>query len=491
MWGRSKSQTGEESTNTQGSSARRLMWGGSSRSDPEESKPLKKKKHVSVEEPLREEEDEDDWATQHYPPKPAKHRRPDPEDEGSQSSGRTGRSGRSASSRGSSKSKGSDLTGISEDLPWRPGSESDWGDFKSDGVASVRTRESDDDHEDEKIALLQSSQPAQVGTIKGRYVLRVVRASLKQAFGITFDVNESRGSTAALMVSGDLPHLGIRKGDELLTVNSFEIRSINEVRQHLQTSLSIVLVMQRRGVNARVPPPKYKVATDALEPLDRVLLSATQVRITDIKRGEFKLSLQRSSHKQKFGLAFEAALSMSKHQELSILVSEDMPHLALERNDRVHIINGIRPHNRKVCAHLLNSAMKVDLTFRRDPSRMKNLVQATQPLEDLEDDHAGEQPSCCPLFALCCGPKLNGPRQSDSFELMDARENMDDRRSKNAYGVHQQGPPSRTFDPVGGSMEVDAEDLLDCCSRLFIDSSRDFGPLSVKKPTGLERVLLK
>lgn len=470
MWGRSKSQTGEESTNTQGSSARRLMWGGSSRSDPEESKPLKKKKHVSVEEPLREEEDEDDWATQHYPPKPAKHRRPDPEDEGSQSSGRTGRSGRSASSRGSSKSKGSDLTGISEDLPWRPGSESDWGDFKSDGVASVRTRESDDDHEDEKIALLQSSQPAQVGTIKGRYVLRVVRASLKQAFGITFDVNESRGSTAALMVSGDLPHLGIRKGDELLTVNSFEIRSINEVRQHLQTSLSIVLVMQRRGVNARVPPPKYKVATDALEPLDRVLLSATQVRITDIKRGEFKLSLQRSSHKQKFGLAFEAAQS-KKNQELSILVSEDMPHLALERNDKVHIINGIRPRNRKICAQILNSAMTVNITFRRDPKRIRNLVHVTHPVADVEEDPAAGPPvkkTCCPLFDWCCGPNWAGSNPPpedgpDNFEPIDGFEDMDDHRSENAYGMRQHVAPSSTFDAMGGTMEVDAEDPCDCC----------------------------
>jgi len=330
------------------------------------------------------------------------------------------------------------------------------------------------------IALLQSSQPAQVGTIKGRYVLRVVRASLKQAFGITFDVSDA-GSSTALMVSEDLPHLGIRKGDQLLSVNGSEPKSINEVRRALQSSLSIVLVMQRRGVHCQVPPPKYKLATSALEPMDRLLLSASKVRITDQKRGEFKLSVHRNSQKQKFGLAFDATLSKSKSQDLSILVSEDLPHLALSRNDRLYIINGIRPRNRKVCAQILNTAMTVNLTFRRDPSRLKNLGHLVHPVEDLEDCPDGGSPpegsGCCPIFEWCCGPGWNGPphqARSNDFDRMPAFEDSDDRRSENAYGMSQ-GPPTRTFDAMGGNVEVDADDPLDCCSRLFGDSSHDYG----------------
>jgi len=410
MLGRSLSRSkvkDEESADTQGSSARRRTQSSLNRNRPgvqitgasRESK--NKTTNVTVSEPLLEEEDEEDWTKHHYSDW-AKHRySPNP-----------------SKSSSSAKSRGSDLTGISEVLPRRPGTESDYGDFRSDGgsTSSTKAQESDDDQEDSApIALLQSSQPAQVGTIKGRYVIRVVRASLKQAFGIRFDVSVVSGNAASLVASVDLPHLGIRKGDHLLSVNGFELASINEVRQLIETSLSIVLVMQQRGVNCQVSPPKYKTAIAALEPMDRLLLSASKVRITDLKRGEFKLSLRRSSHKQKFGLALEAALSKSKNQELAILMSEDMPHLALERNDRMHMINGIPPSTRKECAHILNTAMKINLTFRRDPSRIKNLVHVTHPVNDSEDDHGDGLPSnetsCCPLFGWCGGPNGNGPRQ--------------------------------------------------------------------------------
>jgi len=487
MWSRSSSRskvTGEESTDTQGGSARRLMHSssrfGRGKSNVQTGdSPKKATKSVTVSEPLLEDEDEDNWAKHSYPQNKMRG-----DDDSSVRSGRSGRSGLSASSKGSKSSKASssarsnrsDLTGISEDLPWRQG-DSEYGDYRSDGgsKSSVRTRESDEEREEATpIILLQSSQPAQVGTIKGRYVMRVVRASLKQAFGITFDVAESISSSTALMVSEDLPHLGIRKGDELLSVNGSEPKSINEVRRVLQSSLSIVLVMQRRGVNCQVPPPKYKMALDALEPMDRLLLSATKVRITDLKRSEFKLSVHRNSQKQKFGLAFDASLSKSTTQELAILVSEDMPHLALARNDKLHMINNIRPRNRKVCAQILNSAMQVDLTFRaRDPSRLKNLGHIVHPVEDLEEEEGGleEGAGCCRVCEWCCGPNWAGPRDPEArsykYEHDDAFEDSDDRRSENAYGMQPRGPPSRTVDAMGGSMQVDADDPLDCCSRLF------------------------
>mmetsp|Transcript_19016 Transcript_19016/g.36624 ORF Transcript_19016/g.36624 Transcript_19016/m.36624 type:complete len:552 (+) Transcript_19016:127-1782(+) len=411
----------------------------------------------------------------------------DDDDRSSMRSARSGRSGVSKSSRASSyMSRGSHSKmsqsshAISEDLPWRQSAASDFGDYRSDAgtsitsVGSAARRDSFEEREDgTPVVLLKSSAPAQVGNVKGRYVLRVVRASLKQPYGITFDANEARGGMlSGISVAEDLPHLGIRKWDELMSVNGAQPRSIHECRGMLQEALSILLVLQRRGVQSQAPPPKPHLVVASLSPMDRVLLSVSKAVVSDQRRGEFKLSIHRNSLKQKFGLAFEAVLSKTRVQELSILISEDLPHLALIRNDRLYIINGIRPRSRKVCAQILKSAMTVNLTFRRDPTKLKHhLTHLVQSLSDIEDEEAYggntvlEKP-CCLMLSGCFMDRDSGNGQSQHHVESSGRRGRADPGeiyeeqafARNSHGMMETQTDLYVYDAMGGSMNMQGND---------------------------------
>lgn len=410
----------------------------------------------------------------------------DEDDRSSMRSARSARSHTSRSSRASSHiSKGTKMSqsshDISEDLPWRQSGGSEFGDYRSDAGTSITSmgsarKDSFEGEEGTPVVLLKSSPPAQVGNVKGRYVLRVIRASLKQPYGITFDANEARGGMLSVIsVAEDLPHLGIRKWDELLSVNGAQPRSIQECRGMLQEALSIVLVLQRRGVNSQAPPPKPHIAVASLAAVDRILLSVSKAVVSDPRRGEFKMSIHRNSLKQKFGLAFEAVLSKTRVQELSILISEDLPHLALIRNDRLYIINGIRPRSRKVCAQILNSAMTVNLTFRRDPTKLKHLTHLVQSLSDIEDEEAGhgntvlEKP-CCLMLGGCFLDKDTGnghshhqvessgrPGRADPGEIYEEQA-----YARNSHGMMESQTDLYVYDAMGGSMNMNGSEGLLC-----------------------------
>jgi len=406
----------------------------------------------------------------------------DDDDRRSMRSSRSGRSHTSRSSRASSYlSRGSKLSQssshVSADLPWRQSGGSEFGDYRSDAGTSVtsygsaRKEAFEEREEGTPIVLLKSSPPAQVGSVKGRYVLRVVRGSLKQPYGITFDANEARGGVlSTIYVAEDLPHLGVRKWDELLLVNGAQPRSIQECRGMLQEALSIVLVLQRRGVNAQAAPPRPHIAVAALSAVDRVLLSVSKAVVTDPRRGEFKMSLHRNSLKQKFGLAFEAVLSKTKAQELSILISEDLPHLALVRNDRLYVINGVRPRSRKICAQILNSAMTVKLTFRRDPSKLKHLTHLVQSLSDVEDEEAGygnsvlERP-CCLMLASCMdtdhgnGHSYHQAESAGRLGRADPGEIYEERGyARNRHGMVESKTDLYVYDAMGGGLNMNGAD---------------------------------
>lgn len=223
-------------------------------------------------------------------------------------------------------------------------------------------------HQDDgELPLVMSSAPKQVGPVKGRYALRVLRASFKQPYGLTFDVAETTdGHLCAIMVTEDLPHMGIKRWDALLTVNGVKPQNIDQCRSIMQDVLSIVLVLQAEGTQSfGMPLPNPSVVSRALAEVDRLLLWVTKACVTNANSGEFKLALHRLSTKQKFGLAFDLSHSQKGGRYPIILVPRDLPHLALCRNDSVRLINGVRPRNREEVVRVLETATTVELTIRR------------------------------------------------------------------------------------------------------------------------------
>lgn len=231
-----------------------------------------------------------------------------------------------------------------------------------------------------------SSPPKQVGPIKGRYVMRVLRASLTQPYGLTFDVAEGAdGDLRAIIATEDLPHMGIKRWDELLTVNGVKPQNIDECLSIMQDAFSIVLVLQPKEIQSfGMPPPKPSVVSRALAGVDRLLMSVTKAYATNANIGEFKLALHRRSTKQKFGLAFDVVWSRWRPHAPIILVSRDLPHLAMCRNDCIRLINGSRPRNKEEVVDILDKAISVELTIRRsEPLDRKFLRHHLQPLDEM------------------------------------------------------------------------------------------------------------
>lgn len=118
--------------------------------------------------------------------------------------------------------------------------------------------------------------------------------------------------------------------------------------------------MDRRG--AKVTLEDQERSAEAVEEdlCLQPLLSVSQP--VPCGTGQFRLRLVRSSHRQPFGLTFEAI-------DGRIVVLEDQPQLALQRNDQVLSINGLETISAERCMRILMSSLAVDfLMLRRDAS---------------------------------------------------------------------------------------------------------------------------
>jgi len=229
--------------------------------------------------------------------------------------------------------------------------------------------------DDRKLPMVMCSPPGMLG--KGRYVIRLLRASLKQQFGIAFDVMKARnGGLEALIVSKDLPHLGIRKLDWLQSINGAAPRNLLRCRSMLQEAHSIVLVLQPWDPKALESPSTIMTGTDmdAIRAVDQPLLCLSQAVVTDSQKGEFRVALHRSSLSLPFSMP-----DWSQNAECKL--AEDFPHLAVQTGDRLVSVNGVRTVRKKLCEKLLATALSVDLVFRRDPNTHQPPKHYMQPLD--------------------------------------------------------------------------------------------------------------
>jgi len=215
----------------------------------------------------------------------------------------------------------------------------------------------------EEQVILQASQPAYLGGHPGCYLVRLVRASLKVSFGLELITAKTRdGQLAAIFVSDDLPFVGMRRWDRLLSINGWETMSIEECSNMVENRLSIVLVLQSKGKQPveSVPRP----AMELLPPADQRLLTIKKEMLT--KESEFMLMIRRRSPKQRLGLSFDASLTSNDRGEQ--VVTCDMLHLQVLAGDLLLSANGFRSPSKKVLCEILDTAIAIELIFKRDSS---------------------------------------------------------------------------------------------------------------------------
>jgi len=271
-----------------------------------------------------------------------------------------------------------------------------------------------EDKDKEELILLKHSRPVKVGGPgQDCHMVRIVRATLLQSFGVKIGTIESRGGQPATCVAAeDYPHLRVMKLDRLVSVNNVQLNKETDVTRALQNALSITLVFQRSGSPLlQGPQPWVKECCVPMAKVNRSLLSVTRATIVNRKRGEFKLCLKRTSFQQSFGLPCEAVLSESG--SLTIIISKNMPHLALRKKDRLSVINGEKPRCRAEYSRIKNSSLSLSLVFRRDPSQLHDFVHHIQDIgEDVSEVDVQQRRTCGPCNML--GPDV-AVHKSDSM----------------------------------------------------------------------------
>jgi len=226
-----------------------------------------------------------------------------------------------------------------------------------------------------KLPMVMCSPPAMLDG--GHYVIRLLRASLRQQFGIAFDVVEARKDRLeAIIVSEDLPHFGIRKSDCLRSINGIVPSNLLHCRSMLQEAYSLVLVLQRWNTKAWESRSIIERSTvmAAIRAVDRPRLCLREAVVTDPQKGKFQVSLHRSS------LALPFSMPDWCQNAKSELV-EDFPHLAVQKGDLLLSVNGVRTVRQNACRKLFANAMSVDLVFRRDPNTQQPPKHHMQPLD--------------------------------------------------------------------------------------------------------------
>lgn len=100
------------------------------------------------------------------------------------------------------------------------------------------------------IDLLAASPPVREGA-EDDFTLRISRASRNQRFGLSFrSVNSDvsgKSLTSEIYCAEDLPHLGLKQHDQILSLNGRRILTFSEFQRCLDACMSIELFVKRKS----------------------------------------------------------------------------------------------------------------------------------------------------------------------------------------------------------------------------------------------------
>jgi len=324
-----------------------------------------------------------------------------------------------------------------------------------DTVSSLARREKAKMFDEERnvLPLIVASPPPYLQASGGRYRVDIKRASLKQPFGLSFHVTQGADRRLSkIIIAEDFPQFGIQRFDEVVYLNQYSPKSIQECRSILQDALSLTLVLERRPKDGATgclacPDPFGMTAypSGASEAM-RHVLAITKPRVLDHDKLEFTVNVLRCSLAQKFGIRFSTnrkhdketekeievpsskgsargatkkpqrsfwssirgkpsgpvATSEGSQQEtkrgdkLDIKVGTSVPQMGLKRGDKLVSINGVVPKSRMKCLRIYQTSLVVKMVFRRTSARKLKKLKANVQEIDQEQQQVG-----CSLFPAC------------------------------------------------------------------------------------------
>eukprot|EP00927_Polykrikos_kofoidii_P052723 TRINITY_DN46656_c0_g1_i1.p1 TRINITY_DN46656_c0_g1~~TRINITY_DN46656_c0_g1_i1.p1 ORF type:complete len:328 (+),score=36.70 TRINITY_DN46656_c0_g1_i1:97-1080(+) len=221
-------------------------------------------------------------------------------------------------------------------------------------------------------------------TDTGEFFVRMARSVPSQSFGIHFEVNvEAR----RISILEDLPHLGLSRNDIVLSINSREPPTdMEKCCQVLDSSLSIELKMlPARGIPGggnyvSLTPRSWFTCIPSDSDVGlrnlttKTLLSASAPCITNILKGEFEVTVVRSSSHQQFGLSLTSEVKGARRKgDVSLIFfMEDHPKYEILKGDRLLAVNDYQTNRMDVreCYQYIKESSKVVLLIRRlvDPA---------------------------------------------------------------------------------------------------------------------------
>jgi len=249
-------------------------------------------------------------------------------------------------------------------------------------------------HHEVALPLLKATTPVPTGWLRGQFRLTLQRATPYQPFGITFLASDAR---SRFVIAEDLPHLGLEKGDELVTINQASPSSIHDVRKILKHSMTSELTIWRQvqetGEVKQRPftccaagqPQPAEDGSGKPRPVpevkNKLLLAMLRPQVINEDKGEFRLVMQRFSLTQQFGLEFVSEPSKRKPASMVVLPA-DFPHLGLRKGDRLISINGVEPRTLVHCQHIYDNSLNLTLIFRRNPRGLVHLSALVERIEE-------------------------------------------------------------------------------------------------------------
>mmetsp|Transcript_19043 Transcript_19043/g.44771 ORF Transcript_19043/g.44771 Transcript_19043/m.44771 type:complete len:365 (+) Transcript_19043:115-1209(+) len=257
------------------------------------------------------------------------------------------------------------------------------------------------------VPLLKASPPTPVGRVAGRYKVYLWRLSTAQPYGISF----GKSNLGMVIVAEDAPHIGIRSGDEVLSLNRQAVADVWQCSQVLATARDLELLMYHREddslaehgqtplcgqcLSPRDAPPCCEPCLNPPEPRCRArcfplrdLLQTTGPIPLDIG-GSFAMQIVRVSRKQPFGLVlavtpqsgdgksgpleplvasdsdYDDEGGLGESEPVVMFIKEHLPHLGLLEGDELVQINGMPANSVEVCRLALRTSMTLSLEFRR------------------------------------------------------------------------------------------------------------------------------
>jgi len=253
-----------------------------------------------------------------------------------------------------------------------------------DNFSETSTACSSEDDIQELEPLLWVSEIKFAGESTRQFNVSIGRSSAHQRFGLTF-VGKGDGR---IVIAEDAMHLGIAKGDLLLSINGYKDLTQEKCSSILKSALRIDFSLLRidhaahcnaKHIHRPINKQTKRSHRHGMNGMKCVDLLAASPAVPDGAQEHFTVRMSRASREQKFGLSFRSINNDVTGKNLSseIYIAEDLPHLGLMQGDCILEVNGCRIRNCSDFQRSLDACLALNLVLKRQsdvPTKKTSLL---------------------------------------------------------------------------------------------------------------------